>query len=415
MKSKKNNVSVKENTLIKKNNQYTDIVLLCLCVTAVLFILSTFTGQWAWKAQPYNSYILQAQSWLHGRLDLGQDYSYLEIAVFGGKYYVSFPPFPSYVMLPFVLFGYTSCDSLIAFITSLAGAVYAFKIAEHFEVEKKYAVFFALFLTIASNWLLTAQNAWVWFIAQNMAFTLSLAAIYYALKNKAGLSLALWACAVGCRPLQIMYLPVLLYLIYKAHKALSPDDKIADIIKKRPAALIPMAVIALSYMILNYARFGNILEFGHTYLPEFQEAADGQFSLSYIPGNISSLLKMPSIKNGIWQYPEFNGMCIFMISPIFITYIVYIVRSFVSDTNSDMRLTLIIVVMSFLEILAITAHKTMGGSQFGNRYTNDILPMIFLCTAYLIPKNDRFKGLNYVLFFLGFTINIIGTANYFIK
>ena len=81
-----------------------------------------------------------------------------------------------------------------------------------------------------------------------MAFTLSLMAIYYALKNKIGLSLAFWACAVGCRPFQILYLPALLYLIYNAHKAVNPEDKIIDIIKKRYLALVPMAVIALSYM-----------------------------------------------------------------------------------------------------------------------------------------------------------------------
>ena len=241
-----------------KNTDYINILVLCLCVTAVFFVAWTFTGQWPWKSQPYNSYILQAQSWLEGRLDLGRDYPYLELAIFNNKYYVSFPPFPSYVMLPFVLIGWNSCDSMIAFAVSLLGAVYAFKILNHFDIESKTAIFFALLLTVGSNWLMTAQNAWVWFIAQNMAFSLSLMAIYYALKNKIGLSLAFWACAVGCRPFQILYLPALLYLIYNAHKAVNPEDKIIDIIKKRYLALVPMAVIALSYMILNFARFGNI-------------------------------------------------------------------------------------------------------------------------------------------------------------
>lgn len=135
-------------------------------------------------------------------------------------------------MLPFVLIGWNSCDSMIAFAVSLLGAVYAFKILKHFDIESKTAIFFTLLLTVGSNWLMTAQNAWVWFIAQNMAFTLSLMAIYYALKNKIGLSLAFWACAVGCRPFQILYLPALLYLIYNAHKAVNPEDKIIDIIKK---------------------------------------------------------------------------------------------------------------------------------------------------------------------------------------
>jgi Gpi18-like mannosyltransferase len=258
---------MKNKISIKNKNEYTDIIILCLCVTAVLFIAWIFTGQWPWEGQPYNSYILQAQSWLKGRLDLGQDYPYLELAIYNNKYFVSFPPFPSYVMLPFVALGWNTCDSMIAFVASLAGAVYAFKIMKHFNVENKKAIFFALFLTVGSNWLMTAQNAWVWFIAQNMAFTLSLMAIYYALKNKAGLSLAFWACAVGCRPFQALYIPVLLYLLYKAHKEQNHDDKLIDIIKKRWLALIPMAIIALSYMILNFARFGNITEFGHNYLP----------------------------------------------------------------------------------------------------------------------------------------------------
>ena len=45
----------------------------------------------------YKSYSLQAMAWLNGRLDLGQDYPWLELAVFQERYYVSFPPFPSLV------------------------------------------------------------------------------------------------------------------------------------------------------------------------------------------------------------------------------------------------------------------------------------------------------------------------------
>lgn len=398
-----------------KNTDYINILVLCLCVTAVFFVAWTFTGQWPWKSQPYNSYILQAQSWLEGRLDLGRDYPYLELAIFNNKYYVSFPPFPSYVMLPFVLIGWNSCDSMIAFAVSLLGAVYAFKILKHFDIESKTAIFFALLLTVGSNWLMTAQNAWVWFIAQNMAFTLSLMAIYYALKNKIGLSLAFWACAVGCRPFQILYLPALLYLIYNAHKAVNPEDKIIDIIKKRYLTLVPMAVIALSYMILNFARFGHITEFGHNYLPEFTNSELGQFNLSYIKENIGSVFRLPSVNSsGIWEYPQFNGMCIFLISPIVISYIVYTVKAFALKQETDKKLIFIIIVIVILEILCITSHKTMGGSHFGNRYMNDILPAILLGTALLKPSSEnKYFNFNYILFLIGITLNIVGTVGYF--
>ena len=46
--------------------------------------------------------------------------------------------------------------------------------------------------------------------------------------------------------------------------------------------LIVPALLAISYMALNDARFGNPFEFGHNYLPEFQRAEKGQFSLEYL-------------------------------------------------------------------------------------------------------------------------------------
>ena len=394
---------------IKKTNDYRGILLTVCSVLAVLFIIWTFTGKWPWLYQPYNSYVLQAQSWLNGRLDLEQNYQHLEIAVFNGKYYISFPPFPSYVMLPFVALGFDTCDGLIALISALLGAVYSFRILRLCGFEKDCSVFFSLMLTVASNWLFTAQSAWVWFIAQNMALTLSLMAKYYSLKGKAALSLALWACAVGCRPLQFFYLPILLYLLYDRFK----DEKLAVIIRKKWVCVIPMAVIALSYMILNFARFGNPLEFGHNYLPEFTEAEYGQFNIVYIFQNIISLIRLPKILfGGAWEYQAFNGTCMFLISPVFVSAVIYGVKGIFSK-GKDRKLVILIFVMAFIEILAITAHKTMGGSQFGNRYTNDILPMMLLLIGITLPKKDSISKFNYVLFFIGITVNVIGSVLYY--
>lgn len=394
---------------IKKTNDYTAVLFTVCSMLAVLVAVWTFTGKWPWLYQPYNSYILQAQSWLSGRLDLGQNYSHLEIAVFNGKYYISFPPFPSFVMLPFVAMGFDTCDGFIALVSALLGGVYAFRILRQCGFEKNTSVFFSLFLTVASNWLFTAQTAWVWFIAQNMAFTLSLMAIYYALKGRMTLSLAFWACAVGCRPLQIFYLPILLYLLYESFK----NEKLSVIIRKKWICVIPMGIIALSYMILNFARFGNPLEFGHNYLPEFTEAEFGQFNVVYIFQNIHSLIRLPKISfDGAWEYQAFNGTNMFLISPIFISAVVYGIKSIFSK-STDKKLVILIFIMAILEILAITAHKTMGGSQFGNRYTNDILPMMLILIALSLPKKDRVSEFNYVLFFIGITVNVIGSVLYY--
>ncbi len=388
---------------MKTKSDHKNILTLCITVFAVFFAIWTFTGNWFWLDNLYNSYVLQAEAWKSGHLSLPENYSHLEIAIFNGKYFISFPPFPSYIMFPFVLMGFNNCDGLIALISAMAGVSYAFLICRHFNLKSETSMILSLLLTVGSNWLFTAQASWVWFIAQNLAFTLSLMTIFYALKKKCGLSLALWACAVGCRPFQALYLPVLLYLLYD--RALSFKDNL----KLKWKSLVPMAVIALSYMVLNYARFGNPLEFGHNYLPEFTEAENGQFSLIYIAENIKTLFRLPELSfKDAWKYQEFNGTNIFIISPIFIAYVVYTAYAFIKK-KSYRRLIALSLIMIVTELLCITAHKTMGGWQFGNRYTNDVLPLAFLSICCSLPEN-RGNNLNIVLLTFGMAVNILGSA-----
>lgn len=406
----------KDNRLLKKDIDYGNIFLLGFSVLAVFFIMWTFTGQWPWKGQLYNSYILQAQSWLKGRLDLGQNYSYLELAIKDGKYYVSFPPFPSYLMLPFVLVGWNTCDSFLALVSAIVGAVYALKILERLNVRNERAILFALLLTIGSNWLFTAQNAWVWFIAQSMSFTLTLMAFYYALNYNVGFSLLCWACAVGCRPFQIIYIVIILYILYQEHKKRFPEDKLIDIIKKKWYCAIPMLIVALSYMVLNYARFGNPAEFGHNLLPEHVRSEQGQFNLSYILKNFPSLFTIPKAgDSGKWEYSGFGDVNIFLVSPIFISYAVYMIYSLVKKCNKDRVFTFLSLGLIIVHFLALSAHVNLGGSQFGNRYTNDVLPIVLLNIAFLLPEKRSWEKYNAVLLLMGLTMNIIGSVLFYAK
>lgn len=411
----KKNKKVKiQNTVQSRWTEYINIAMLCLAALAVLFVSWTFTGKWPWIAQPYNSYMLQAQSWLQGRLDLGKNYPHLELAIYQDKYFVSFPPFPSYLMLPFAALKWYNADGMIAVISALAAPFYAYRIMRHYNVSETRSMLFSLLLTVGSNWLFTAQSAWVWFIAQNLAFTLSLMAIYYAIKGKLGLSLAFWACAVGCRPLQGLYLPVLLYLFYTDHKTKAPADRVVDIIKKNVVKLIPMAVIALSYMLLNFARFGNPLEFGHNFLPEFTRTTTGQFNTAYMQENLKHIWRLPDISfSGTWEYQKFDGWCFYIVSPIVISYIVYSVYGVIKKKISP-SLAIIVFTMLLAELILTTAHKTMGGSHFGNRYTNDVLPLAFLGIAATMPEGKPWEKFNYILLFWGAALNIIGSVLFYV-
>ena len=50
----------------------------------------------------HDSFTLMALSWRQGSLSLinGENYAYLELAIYNGQYYVSFPSVPALIMLP---------------------------------------------------------------------------------------------------------------------------------------------------------------------------------------------------------------------------------------------------------------------------------------------------------------------------
>ena len=76
---------------------------------------------------------------------------------------------------------------------------------------------------------------------------------------------------------------------------------------------------------------------------------------------------------------------------------------------------MLVLAVVVIHLLALTAHNTMGGSQFGNRYTNDVLPMAFLGLAISLPKESKWDKFNYVLFVIGLTLNAIGSVLYYTK
>ncbi len=413
--NQKGNIAARTASLFStENRKWMDFFAVIACVLAVYIVIWAFTGMWPWRPAVYNSYVLQADAWLHGRLDLGQDYSYLEIASYQGKYYISFPPFPSYVMLPLVaLFGLKTPDGLVALACTVLGAVYALRLCHYYGKQGGSALFWTLLVTVGSNLLMTNTNAWVWFIAQNMSFALCMMAVYYAAAGKGGRALAFWACAVGCRPMQALYIPVLLYLLYLDLKKKNPQDTILQMIQKQWKWAVAPVVIAVSYMILNYLRFGSIIEFGHNYLPEFLEAKEGQFSLSYIGENFKTLFRLPTAgQDGKLVFDQFNGMNIFLVSPVFVSYAVYFVWS-LFQKEKDRKLCIGILVLAVVHTVALLMHKTMGGSHFGHRYINDTLPFIFLGLLASLPKRDLCEKLNYPLLFLGLSLNLVGVVCYY--
>ena len=376
---------------------------LALTVLSVMLLCALAAGYQPLGYNPYHSYSLQAQAWLDGRLDLGQNYPWLEIAMYQGKYYISFPPFPSFVMLPFVaVFGVGTPDRLISLGIGVVAAVYAFKLAYLYLKDEKKAFFMSLFLCISGNYLMIATASGVWFIAQSMGFALTLMAVYYGSTDRAGHSFAALlalCCAMGCRPFQAVYIPLVIYLIYRK---LAKGESLGwvPLIRQLMVYAIPAIVLGCVYMLLNILRFGNPLEFGHTYLPEFLDAEKGQFSLAYVSQNLGSLLRLPWFsEEDALTFPRFNGMNIFMVFPILVSYAVYWIGDWfdlggaeIGSDNSRGILYFGLPVLLLLHIFMLCMHRTMGGFHYGHRYIADAMPCVFLGLLLLVRDRGRHGG-----------------------
>ena len=377
-----------------------------LCIPALMllgyiFIHMLFGGTLL-SYNCWDSYSLQAMSWLSGRLDMGKNYEWLELAVYNGKYYLSFPPLPSVVMLPFVLlFGEKTPSNLVSALYGIFTAMIAYKILKKAGMKRGGAVFFAIAYVWGSNMLWLSTSGGVWFLAQGLNMLLLTACVYFAQQKMRVAAYAMAALAVGCRPFSVcMFLPLMAYF-YTADK----DRPMADRIGGQIRSLIIPVFIALCYMLYNYVRFGNVLEFGHNYLPEFTESEKGQFSLSYILPNLYNLLLRPVTLRAdlTLEYPLFDGFMFYIANPMFLIWFAAVVKDVLQKKLDAVRLCIVIAILA--ELLLLCAHKTLGGWQFGARYTVDMLPMALM---YLLLKKDEPGGISAFIMAAGMMFNLYG-------
>ena len=384
-----------------------NLALACLLVMIMYFFIYSAVGQPIFSSNVYDSYTLQAIRWWYGEASLDRDYSWLELAYYNGRIYVSFPPFPSvpmFFLVPF--FGKNTPSNLLTTIYALISFIVVFYYCKRKSMADAESLFWSAFVVLGGNILSISPFGGVWYQAQVLSFMLSLLSIYFITSDKEShwyLALIMWAFAVGCRPFQIIYLPVYLMILYNRLKESSRSS--LNIIK----FLAAPAAIGILYAVYNYIRFDNFLEFGHNYLPEFVESEYGQFNWRYIIKNFPNLFRLPYFENGILTFPKFDGFAFYIANPIFIAFAVRLVKSMKNRKQSPKAITsgmILIFALVIIHIILFLSHKTLGGWQFGIRYFVDMIPFLFLSISYGDMKVNRLD-----IFLLGFgvMINLYGT------
>ncbi len=350
----------------------------------LLFI--ALSGKGFSDSNNYNSYSKQCAAWLQGRLDLGRDYPWLELAVYQGKYYVSFPPFPSYVLLPFAVFcGENTPDLLLALLSASLGGAYGVRIARCFGLRRWSVILLPFFLYCGTAVWQVTVDGWVWFFAQNLALTLTLMSLFYALAGKRGRAAFFLCCAVGCRPFQALYAPLILLLLFSSTAGKSAGARVKNLLLKKFRVWIPACLLMGSYLLLNFLRFDNPLEFGHNHLPEFTNSEYGQFSLRYVGENFKNLFRLPTVDPETRRlvFPLYDGMNLFLSFPILLWYVWLLWRCRKGLRSTVRGVQGMVLCLTALHIFCLLLHKTMGGFHYGNRYIIDTLAPFYLAICAL--------------------------------
>ncbi len=357
----------------------------------------------------YDSYTRQAQSWWEGRTYLPENVTWLELAEYNGHYYVSFPPFPSvvqFLLVPF--FGLNTPDNLINTLFGLGAFVIVYRLLMRKGVSGLNATVIALLFTLGSNLFYLSATGWVWFSAQTQGFFFSALAVLLMDSRKKAVWAFAFLClgiAFACRPFNVVYAPLLLYLLYL--RINDGRSVVVTLVRCIPYVL-PLAAMGLAVAFYNYARFGSLFEFGHNYLPEFQ--AEDQFGLKYILPNFLEVLKLPGSADTFW--PQYNGTLFFLVNPAYVLVAVSLARGRFSAKK------LIYVLCLLVHILVTLSHRTMGGWQFGSRYLVDMLPfMLVIVGDDAIYKEDIKKrssvALPLTLAVIGIVVNVWGAIWYY--
>ena len=391
--------------------RHADILRIIFLIMIGYLLLHDLAGGTLFLHEPLDSYTLQALAWRKGEVCLtnGQDYPWLELAIYNGKYYVSFPPLPSVLMLPLTMvFGEDTPNTLMVAIYAIAALVGAYRACLAAKMQGKAAAFWALFAVFSCNMVEISTNGGVWLQAQTLNFAFLMWAIDCILRERRSLCCMFLVLAVGCRPFSAIYIP--LALLYFVMKDRDQYGSITDsrFLKKYALPAIVVMTGAAVYMWYNWIRFDNVFEFGHNYLPEFTQAENGQFHISYLLNNLRNIFlrQVKILPSGKLEYPQFDGFAFYVVNPIFIAWFVQIFKDIKNRKISALQIGTCIAIL--LNLLALCMHKTFGGWQFGARYTIDLIP--FVLFYFILSGREKPTGLERLLCGFGILFNSYGTV-----
>jgi len=336
------------------------------------------------------------------------------------RYYVSFPPLPAVLMMPFVaLFGLGTNDVVFTILLAAFAPALLYVLLRRLREEgisqrtEKDDLWLVAMFGVGTVFYYCSVIGQVWYTAHVVVVLCSIGYAWAAIGARspvgAGvfIGLAFLSRALPCLCMAPLFL-------FEAVRTSQAGDAQAPFLKRvawrRVAVLLlkfaaPIAVCGLVAAAVNYARFDSPFEFGHTYLnvrwtPRIQRY--GLFNYNFMARNLAAFLVLtPKILS---KYPyvqvSYHGMSLFLTTPVFALLLAPKVRT-------HLHLALWLTVLPIFLVHAL--YQNDGWVQFGYRFSLDFVVFLVLLLALGgRPLGKVAKG----LILLGIAVNLFGAITF---
>jgi len=367
----------------------------------------------------FNHYALLADAWLHHQLDLGhpppaytQNNDFAEHA---GKYFVSFPPFPAVILLPFAKLAGSPENlrdgQIWLWLAGLGPSLLFLALEKLRRIEQSTCseiqnLALAWIFAFGTVYFFTAEQGTVWFSAHVVAVALTAGYLLSALEAErpfwAGLCVGL---LFVTRPTALL---VGLFFVLEVWRKLWGGGFTATdwraVAKKLAVFAAPIAVILAITAWHNKARFGTF-EFGHEHLTVGWKARIdkwGLFSYHYLAKNlgiVTSSLPFISKTDPKLQINS-HGLALWFTTPVYLWLLWPRRATFVWRS-----LAISIAPVILMDLL----YQNSGWLQFGYRFSNDYAVFLF---ALLAMGGYRLGKLFYACALWGVAVNTFGALTF---
>ncbi len=353
---------------------------------------------------PYNHFALLADAFRAGRLDLGgPPPAYAgnnDFALYDGRYYVVFPPFPALLLLPLVaLCGGAAAlpDGLVFLLlaglapASLFLALEKLSRAGQSQRSSRENALLALLFAFGSVYFFSAVQGTVWFAAHVVAAVL--AALYLRCAIGAEWPFLAGVClALGGATRAPLWFAAPLFVL-EAVRAAAPAAArsaprgLGALLRSLDRARLftsllrfaaPLVVVSGALLVLNWARFAEPFESGYRYLDIAWRARIerwGLFSYHYLARNLGVILtSLPWIPGRAGAPFTINqhGLALWLTTPLY--FVLFRPRARPSVSTG-------LLVAALCTALPSLFYQNTGWLQFGYRFSNDYAVFLFALLA----------------------------------